>query len=395
MAASITSLPPPTFVNDADGLDPKLILADMIAEFESASGRVLQPAQVERLLINLYAYRESLVRDAIQYAGQQNLLAFASFPMLDYLGALLSVTRLGAVPASTILQFTLINPLNVSYSIPAGTTVGTTDGQLVFATDAELVIAAGQTQGTVNATATTPGPAGNGYLPGQINVMLSPSAQISSVANTTVSAGGSAPETDDHYRARIQAAPNQFSVAGPSAAYRSFAFGADPSIIDVQIVSPAPGTVNVYVLTGPITVQPAAAPNSVGIPSTAILNAVQSILSADDVRPLTDTVNVYPAIEIDYQIAATVTLYADADPVATMAAANAAAAQFAVNQANRIGRDIVASQIISALSVSGVYEVAITSPVAGQGVLAISAAPGQWANCTAISLSQATASEGS
>jgi hypothetical protein len=61
MGAGIPSLPPPVFVNDADGLDPNLILADMIAEFEAASGRTLQPAQVERLLINLYAYRESLV----------------------------------------------------------------------------------------------------------------------------------------------------------------------------------------------------------------------------------------------------------------------------------------------------------------------------------------------
>jgi len=86
MGAGIPSLPPPVFVNDADGLDPNRIRADMIAEFEAASGRTLQPAQVERLLINLYAYRESLVRNAIQYAGEQNLLAFASFPMLDYLG---------------------------------------------------------------------------------------------------------------------------------------------------------------------------------------------------------------------------------------------------------------------------------------------------------------------
>jgi hypothetical protein len=52
---SITGLPAPIFVTDADGLDPNLILADMIASFESAAGRTLFPAQVERLLINLYA----------------------------------------------------------------------------------------------------------------------------------------------------------------------------------------------------------------------------------------------------------------------------------------------------------------------------------------------------
>src|ERR1700687_2000716 len=105
MAAGIPALPPPVFVNDADGLDPNLILADMVPAFQTAAGRTLQPAQVERLLINLYAYRESLMRNAIQYAGQQNLLAFAVFPMIDYLGQLLGVSRLGAQGAGTTLQF--------------------------------------------------------------------------------------------------------------------------------------------------------------------------------------------------------------------------------------------------------------------------------------------------
>ena len=118
MGAGIPNLPPPTFVNDADGLNPNLILADMVAEFQAAAGRTLQPAQVERLLINLYAYRESLVRNAIQYAGQQNLLAFAVFPMIDYLGQLLGVSRLGAQGAVTTLQFTLQNTLTLPYTIP-------------------------------------------------------------------------------------------------------------------------------------------------------------------------------------------------------------------------------------------------------------------------------------
>src|SRR6202158_6258124 len=125
MGAGIPNLPPPTFINDADGLSPNLILADMVAAFQAAAGRALQPAQVERLLINLYAYRESLIRNAIQYAGQQNLLAFAAFPMLDYPGQLLSVTRLSAQGASVMLQFTLATVLSVSYTIAAGTPVGT------------------------------------------------------------------------------------------------------------------------------------------------------------------------------------------------------------------------------------------------------------------------------
>src|SRR5216684_2180997 len=168
MGAAIPTLPAPVFVNDADGLDPNLILADMVAEFESAAGRTLQPAQVERLLINLYAYRESLVRNAIQYAGQQNLLAFASFPMIDYLGQLLGVNRLPAQAAVTTLQFSLATPLTIAYSIPANTLVGTNDGQNSFATNTALIVPAGQVNGAVQATATNAGEGANGYLTGQI-----------------------------------------------------------------------------------------------------------------------------------------------------------------------------------------------------------------------------------
>lgn len=383
MGTGIPLLPPPVFVNDADGLDPNLILADMVSEFEAASGRTLQPAQVERLLINLYAYRESLVRNAIQYAGQQNLLAYAVFPMLDYLGQLLGITRLQAQGATTTLQFTLANPLSVSYTVPGGTLAGTSDGQYAFATSEDLTIPAGSTTGLVQAVCTTAGTGGNGYLVGQINVQLNPSVLVSAVTNTTVSSGGTAPETDDHLRSRIQAAPNQFSVAGPAGAYRFFALGADPSVIDAQVTSPAPGQVNVHVLTGPISQQPAASPNPVGIASSALLEKVQSALSADNVRPLTDTVNTLAVTEVDYQIVGTITIYADADPTATMAAANTAAQEFAIALASRIQRDIVPSQVIEALSVPGVYEVTLSSPAYTQ------LQTGQWANCTGISLSQA------
>jgi phage-related baseplate assembly protein len=387
MGAGIPSLPPPVFVNDADGLDPNLILADMIAEFEAASGRTLQPAQVERLLINLYAYRESLVRNAIQYAAAQNLLAFASFPMLDYLGQLLSVTRLASQPAVTTLQFTLTAALTVPFTIPTGTLVGTSDGQFAFATSTTIIIAAGATIASVAAAATAPGAGANGYLAGQISVQLNPNALIASVTNTSTTTGGSAPETDDHLRTRIQAAPNQFSVAGPIGAYRFFAIGADPSIVDAQIVSPSPGSVNVYVLTGPVTQQPSPAPNSTGVANSALLAKVAAVLNADTMRPLTDNVNVLAVTEVDYQISATVTLYSDADPTATIVAATTAVRELALELAAKIQRDIVPSQIIAALSVAGVYGVTLTSPTL------TTLAPGQWANCTTIALTTAFSTE--
>jgi len=383
----LPALPAPVFINDADGTNPNLILADMISAFEASAGRTLQPAQVERLLIDLYAYRESLIRNAVQYAGQQNLLAFASFPMIDYLGGLVGVTRLQAQPASTTLEFTLINPLTVEYTIAAGTQVGSNDGQVAFATRSAATILPGATTATVNAVATVAGATANGYLAGQINVLLNPSSLIASATNTTTSSGGSAPETDDHLRARIQSAPNQFSSAGPAGAYRFFALSVDPSIIDVQVVSPAPGAVNVYVLTGPIVAQPASAPNPLAIASPALLATVQTAMNADTVRPLTDSVVTSAVTEVDYQISGVVTLYSDADPNQTMTAAADAVQQLAVDIASKIQRDIVPSQIIAALSVPGVYEVSLSAPSYTQ------LTAGQWANCTSISLAQAVSTE--
>jgi phage-related baseplate assembly protein len=387
MGTGILSLPAPLFISDADGTDPNLILADMIASFEISSGRTLQPAQVERLLIDLYAYRESLVRNAVQYAAQQSLLAFAIFPMIDYLGGLVGVTRLQAQASITSMQFNLTGPLSINYTVVAGTSIGSGDGQIVFATNADLTFVAGATSAVVNATATIPGMGGNGFLPGQISVLQNPNGILSGALNTTTSSGGSAPETDDQLRIRIQAAPNQFSSAGPAGAYRFFALGVDPSIIDVQVTSPSPGTVTVYVLTGPINVQPAAAPNAAAIAGPALLGEVLTALNSDTVRPLTDTVVTSAVSEIDYQISAIVTLYSDADPTLTMEAAASAVQQFTLEIASRIQKDIVPSQIVSALSVPGVYEVTLSSPAYTQ------LTAGQWANCTSVTLAQAVSTE--
>jgi phage-related baseplate assembly protein len=397
LPTGVISLPVPSFVNDADGLNPNAIVNDMISEYQAATGRTLYPAQVERLFVNLAAYRESLVRLAIQYAALQNLVAYAAFPNLDYLGALLGVTRLPAQGALTTIQFTLAAAQPLSVTIPAGTLIGTQDGAYVLATQAALLIPAGATTGVVNAVCTVPGTAANGYSVGQVNVQLTPNTLISAVSNTSITTGGAPNETDAHLRARIQAAPNQFSVAGPVGAYRFFALGADPSIVDVQVVSPAPGQVTVYILTGPITAQPAASPNNVGVAGPALLAKVLAILNSNSIRPLTDTVSVMAVGEFDYTIAGTVTLYSDADPSSTTTAVNFAAAQFAIALASRIQRDIVPSQVVEAIqAVPGVYEVVLTSPALATGAggdddpppnPAITLAPGQWANCTAIALS--------
>lgn len=86
----ISQLAPPEFIaRDAD-----VITAELIAEYESLSGKTLYPAQADRLMIDVIAYREMLIRTQINEAAKQNLIAFANGVMLDYLGDFFGVVRL-------------------------------------------------------------------------------------------------------------------------------------------------------------------------------------------------------------------------------------------------------------------------------------------------------------
>lgn len=387
LPAELISLPPPVFINDADGLDPQLILDDMVAEFEASTGRTLYPAQIEQLLINLYAFREALIRNVIQYAGQQSLLAFANFPNVDYLGALVGVERLRASGALTTLQFTLVDgPRDTPYFRDIGVLVGTQDGAVQFITTAPLLIPIGQPSSSIGAQCTTPGVAGNGYAPGKVNVLLVPDTAVT-VANTTLTADGAPIESTDKLRARIQLAPNRFSVAGPAASYRFFALSVDPTIQDVNVTTPVPGQVIISVL-GTVTQQPAAS-GTQGVVTQPLLDLIaQKVgggdhrgVTGEDVRPLTDTVTVVAATEVDYEVNAAVTLMKDAVPSSVEPALISEAVAFALRLARRTKQDIVPEEWIAVLgSVGGVYRVQVASPEYTQLL------DGQWANCTAVTL---------
>ena len=85
--------------------DPLAITDELVRAYEAATGKTLYPAQVERLLIDLIAYRETVVRGLINEVARQNLVAFARAPMLDFLGELVGVVRLPAQPAGTLRGF--------------------------------------------------------------------------------------------------------------------------------------------------------------------------------------------------------------------------------------------------------------------------------------------------
>jgi phage-related baseplate assembly protein len=89
-------------------------------------------------------------------------------------------------------------------------------------------------------------------------------------------------ENDERLRHRIQLAPQAFSTAGPIGAYEYHALTAAPTIKSVNVISPRPGIVQVFPLSM----------IGDGEPSEAELKAIRLWLAAEDVRPLTDQVQV-------------------------------------------------------------------------------------------------------
>lgn len=86
----ISKLPEPKFIE----IDADKVTDEIVALYEQLSGKTLYPAQSDRLMIDVIAYREMLIRSSINEAAKQNLLSFAKGVMLDYLGDFFGVERL-------------------------------------------------------------------------------------------------------------------------------------------------------------------------------------------------------------------------------------------------------------------------------------------------------------
>ncbi|MEI8128524.1 MAG: baseplate J/gp47 family protein, partial [bacterium] len=126
----MTQLPEPNFIErDADK-----ITQEWITLYEEKSGKTLQPAQIERLMIDIGAYRENILRIKIQETAKQNLLSYADLDMLQHIGEPLGVSQLKADSATVILKFSLDEALDFDYAIPQGTELETKDGLFIFET---------------------------------------------------------------------------------------------------------------------------------------------------------------------------------------------------------------------------------------------------------------------
>lgn len=322
--------------------DPEKIKTEIIKAYETASGRSLASGDPVRLFLLTIAAVIIQLRNQVNWTAQQNLLTYAQGEYLDALGVWVDVARLQASKAVTTIKFTLSETLAQAFVIPAGFEVSA--GDLSFATDEELVIAPGELQAEVSASCLTAGVAGNDYAEGQINTIVKPMAFLLSAVNTTVSEGGSEIEEDASYAERIRLRLDSYSVAGPRLAYVYYAKSFSPAIVDVAVISPVPGEVDVYcLLEGGV------------LPTESFLEGLLEHLSAENIRPLTDYVVCKAPQQVPYSIRVDYWINKEdrENSASIREAVEAAVEEYRLWQQGRIGRDITPSQLIAKIGIAG------------------------------------------
>jgi len=157
-------------------------------------------------------------------------------------------------------------------------------------------------------------------------------------------------ENDEALRLRTRQRIIGFANAGGAAHYRYWALSASPEVADVEVDSPEPGRVRISVL----------AKGEEQTVSNAVLNAVRAVVLRDDIRVLTDTVEVVAAELMPVTVHARLWLYPDA-PLETLAAIQAVFTSTLAAYAG-LGWDLTRSWIVGQLQRAGVHKVDLLSP---------------------------------
>ncbi|MCW2267775.1 Baseplate J-like protein [compost metagenome] len=191
-------------------------------------------------------------------------------------------------------------------------------------------------------------------------------------------------EDDDALRYRTRLSLEALSVAGSRGAYEFHGLSASANVASVSVDSPTfkgvpistaiqtqlpagaivlvcdysagldkplPGDVSLAVLSRPAS----------AVPGIELVEAVQAVLSAEEVRPLTDRPRVQLAQPVEFNVVATLELDTGPDPLVVKAASRASL-DSVLSAARRLEGQLSLSAIYAALHVTGVRRVRLIQP---------------------------------
>lgn len=216
----------------------KTVSDTVLEELENGVNEPLYPGDERRIYGEALAQVVVAVYNTVNDACRQKMLRYARGAVLDALGENRDVTRLDPTYATTTLRFGVSEPVASNIIIPAGLRV-TGDFVHYFLTDSTVVLYAGAFFVEVTATAENGGAEYNDVAPGELaNIVdVSEVPLIDYVTNTEVTEGGGDQEGDEAYRERIREAENRLSTAGPAKAYKYWALTANSLVTDAVVQS--------------------------------------------------------------------------------------------------------------------------------------------------------------
>lgn len=414
--------------------DAKKVNDTVLEELENGVNEPLYPGDERRIFGEALAATIVAVYNSVNDACRQKMLRYARGDVLDALGENRDVKRLDPSYSTVTLRFGVSEPVGSNIVIPAGLRV-TGDFVHYFLTDATVVLYAGASNIEVTATAENGGAEYNDIAPGEISniVDVSEVPLIDYVANTTVSAGGGDKEQDEPYRERIREAENKLSTAGPAKAYKYWALTANPLVSDAVVESETeriartlkiyashafqgganllPETLAVYLpngaegvagvdytatyddelltlaLSGSLSKEPEVkieitrkmygrvkiVPICAGgdLPDEDILEDVLRVCSSDDVRPLTDMVQVEaPSVETyDIELTYYTTKASESEVVKNVEGSDGAISRYIYWQGSSLDQDINPDELRKLIlcphwkeGLTGATRVTITKP---------------------------------
>ncbi len=333
---------------------PEALEAQLVQDYESFSGMAVRPGSPERVMIQWVASILTHERVLMNYTGNQNIPSRAEGENLDALAQLMYLPKRPQAAAAVCTQrFYISEPQQSAILVPKGTRV-TSSGGPVWETAEDVYVNIGETYADVQARCQTPGKAGNGYTPGQLNTLIDIYDYYLKTENITQSDGGADKASDDEFYELMRASMDAYSCAGAKGSYEYFAKQVSTEIRDVIATSPTPGVVKLYVLMDDGT-----------LATEEIKSKVLAACNSEEVRPLTDQVFVEDAEPFEYSIDFTYyTQNGSGKPAADIRLAVEEAVQEYVRwQDTKLGRDINPSVLISLLMGTGIKRVELREPV--------------------------------
>lgn len=356
MLESIDNLPDISFIDNLTlGEVQALLLNAFYENYKAITGKKITLARADPYRVMMLSTAQVIYQglQQVDRAGKMNFLKYAYGDYLKNLAALKRVTAKEPEKAQVQVRWKLEEPREAATPIPAGSRI-TADYAVYFETADYAEIPAGEKEIVLMMYCTEAGEQGNGYMAGELSVLVDPVAFIASVANIETTAKGTGEESDQSIAERTYLAPSSFSTAGPDDAYVYHAKSYSQEVGDVLPTSPTPGVVDIRFIL-----------KDGGIPNETMIAGMAKHLQQRSKRPLTDKVEVAAPDVVTYSV--DITYYINASDMSSatqiQTQAQQAVQEYELWQCTGIGRDINPDELMAYLKKAGIKRAVIRQPV--------------------------------